>query len=170
MKVASCLCLLAVVVAVTAAPSDPASPTFHRQSTFNATVQGHQTNDKSSRDDHVITGSQHTTQGSEDTSVSSSFNLGSLVRRPGQTSDEHADDEHDTDSLDDQAANTTYHTPSHLTRPRPQIRFNRPTVISRPQHEAQSVEETTEHDEAIQESSESATRRSLLGQSSVRTA
>ncbi|XP_042863945.1 uncharacterized protein LOC122248164 [Penaeus japonicus] len=170
MKVASCLCLLAVVVAVTAAPSDPASPTFHRQSTFNATVQGHQTNDKSSRDDHVITGSQHTTQGSEDTSVSSSFNLGSLVRRPRQTSDDDAVDEHDTDSLDDQSANTSHHTPSHLTRPRPQIRFNRPTVISRPQHEAQSVEETTEHDEEIQDSSESTTRRSLLGQSSVRTA
>ncbi|XP_042863939.1 uncharacterized protein LOC122248161 [Penaeus japonicus] len=173
MKVASCLCLLAVVVAVTAAPSDPAvvvhhvSPTFHSDSDsgFNGSAEEYDTYDDEpayddpAHDEHIVGGSQHTIIGAEDYSISSSPDHGSFGKRSTETSDEHDDDEHDTD--------TSEHTPSHSSSvipgipiphilhdgsaPRAEAQVGHPSVFT---HSVSSVEETTEHDEETEESHE----------------
>ncbi|XP_037794894.1 uncharacterized protein LOC119590173 [Penaeus monodon] len=94
MKVFSALCLLAVVAAVIAAPSDPAvlvphvSPTAHSKSSVSASVhdtESHEEPASTDEDEHVFGGSRHTVVDSEDYSVAPSPDHGVFGSRSTKT-------------------------------------------------------------------------------------
>ncbi|XP_063593459.1 uncharacterized protein LOC134770478 [Penaeus indicus] len=94
MKVFSALCLLAVVAAAIAAPSDPAvlvphvSPTAHSESSVITSAhdsEDHEEPASTDEDEHVFGGSRHTVVDSEDYSVAPSPDHGSFGSRPTRT-------------------------------------------------------------------------------------